>query len=254
MADQIYLNNISAGTAGSYGIFVFAPYTTVSVHDNTVATVAVGLAAFGGFGGTAAFSNNTVSVNSNGTGAFVTTDQLGFGSGNVSATFNGDKFTGNAGTGTGIEVDQQAGFTSTAGLTGVKIQTFSTGVDVTGGSASVQQSTITGNSVGIKAETGGKLTSASQNFINTNTTGISIAATAGAIGSIFNNDLSGNTTAVSNSSATVVDASGNWFGDSEAGVVAKVSPRTSTTPRGSISGPILRWAPPVSKATSLRCT
>ena len=71
--DEIAHNNISLGTPGAYGIFVFVPYGAVSVHDNTISDVDVGLAAFGsGFPpgpGSASFTNNSVTVNSGGTGA-----------------------------------------------------------------------------------------------------------------------------------------------------------------------------------------
>ena len=49
MADSIQGNNISLGTAGgsAYGIFVFDPFDSVSVQNNTISGVDVGLAAFG---------------------------------------------------------------------------------------------------------------------------------------------------------------------------------------------------------------
>ena len=68
VADSIHNNNVSMGTAGAYGIFVFVPYVNVSVANNTISGVEVGLAAFGGQGGSANFSGNTVSVIAGGTG------------------------------------------------------------------------------------------------------------------------------------------------------------------------------------------
>ncbi|HEY2761309.1 MAG TPA: right-handed parallel beta-helix repeat-containing protein, partial [Pirellulales bacterium] len=86
VADSIHNNMISMGSAGAYGIFVFVPYLDVSVANNTISGVDVGLAAFGGQGGSANFSGNTVSVNAGGAGAYVTTDTLSFGQMNVDAT------------------------------------------------------------------------------------------------------------------------------------------------------------------------
>src|SRR5206468_949129 len=106
VADTIHNNNISLGGAGSYGIFVFEPYVNVSVATNTITGVDVGLAAFGGAGGTTSFSGNTVSVNAGGTGALVTTDVSPFGSSNVSASISGGSITGGA---TGISAEAQTG-------------------------------------------------------------------------------------------------------------------------------------------------
>ena len=60
---------VTLGLVHSYGIFVFEPVEDVTVQNNTIATVDTGLAAFGGFGGSTAFSGNTVGVNAFGIGA-----------------------------------------------------------------------------------------------------------------------------------------------------------------------------------------
>ena len=77
-AESIHDNNISMGvTLGgvlSYGIFVFEPAEDLTVQNNTIATVDFGLTDYGGFGGSAAFSRNTVGVNAFGTGAEVSTE------------------------------------------------------------------------------------------------------------------------------------------------------------------------------------
>ena len=49
--DEIFDNNVLLGGPGSYGIFVFVPYSSVSVHDNVISGVDVGLGAYGGMGG-----------------------------------------------------------------------------------------------------------------------------------------------------------------------------------------------------------
>ena len=133
VADSIHDNNLSLGTAGAYGIFVFVPYLDVSVQDNTISGVDVGLAAFGSGSsdGSASFSDNTVSVIDGGTGAYVTTDTLGYGQFNVSASFSGGSFTGGA---TGIAV-QNLGATATATITGVAIHDPTTGIEVGSGAS-----------------------------------------------------------------------------------------------------------------------
>ncbi|HEX5498342.1 MAG TPA: right-handed parallel beta-helix repeat-containing protein, partial [Thermomicrobiales bacterium] len=103
------------------------------------------------------------------------------------------------------------------------------GVDVAGGAATLKANTISGNQTGVSVGAGGNLGAASQptsqNFINGNDVGIRIASGAGAIGPIFENDLSGNTTAaLVNNGAALVDASGDWWGDNtESGVTGAIS-------------------------------
>ncbi len=133
--DSIYDNNVSAGEPDSLGIWVFVPYDTVTVYGNQISGVDEGLAAYGGAGGSAEFSNNTVSVNAGGTGALVTTDQLGHGDGAVSASFSGDSFTGGA---VGISVVQNDAETATATISGgTAITGGVTGVLVSGSNATV---------------------------------------------------------------------------------------------------------------------
>jgi nitrous oxidase accessory protein NosD len=93
--------------------------------------------------------------------------------------------------------------------------------------ASLTQSTISGNGTGVHVETGGSLTSAAQNFITHNTgDGILIDATAGAVPSIFDNDLSGNAGAALNyQAATPVNAAFNWWG-------SPTGPTIATNPGG----------------------
>src|SRR6185436_17830684 len=106
--------------------------------------------------------------------------------------------------------------------------------DVDGGSATVTQNSIIANGTGIRVINGGTLT-ASQNFINGNSgDGILVATgtSAGLVGSIFNNDLSGNTgLGVNNTTGAYVDASGNWWGsNTSAGVTAERSINVDYTP------------------------
>ncbi len=96
-ADVIQENTVRECKPNGYGIFVFVPYVSATVESNKVIGCAVGLAAFGGAvsGQGPTFSKNSV----NGTGAqsseatygaYLTTDQLGFASGNLTATLSGN--------------------------------------------------------------------------------------------------------------------------------------------------------------------
>ena len=94
--DLIDGNTISNGPANSYGIFVFAPYSPLTVSNNSITNVDYGLALSGNGWhdpiNTITFNNNT--VNSNIAGAYVTTDVWGYFTSDVTATFNNNIFTG----------------------------------------------------------------------------------------------------------------------------------------------------------------
>jgi uncharacterized repeat protein (TIGR01451 family) len=83
------------------------------------------------------------------------------------------------------------------------------------------------------AASGAATNAVQANFIrNGSGDGILIDATAGAIGAIFSNDLSGNTgMAINNAASALLDASGNWYGsNTPAGVLAEVSANVDYTP------------------------
>jgi nitrous oxidase accessory protein NosD len=99
VADLIQGNTARECKTDGYGVFVFVPYVSATVESNKVSGCAVGLAAFGsavaGEGPT--FSNNLVNgtgaSTSGGTfGAYVTTDEIGFGFSDVTATLTGNSF------------------------------------------------------------------------------------------------------------------------------------------------------------------
>lgn len=100
-ADLIEDNKVSECDTNGYGIFVFVPYVSATVNSNKISGCSVGLAAYGSevSGQGPAFSNNLV----NGTGAptsggggtygaYLTTDQLGYAYGNLTATLTGNTF------------------------------------------------------------------------------------------------------------------------------------------------------------------
>ena len=107
-------NNVSECTIDGYGVWVFAPYVSATLEDNKVSGCAVGLAAFGsqvsGQGPT--FTGNTVngggaSVSEGLTyGAYLTTDLLGFGFGDVTATLTDNSIQN---FGVGVFVTQESG-------------------------------------------------------------------------------------------------------------------------------------------------
>src|SRR6185503_16826271 len=82
---------------------------------NQVTNCAIGMAAFGNAGaGTTVFSGNLVdgmTPAANSVGAYVSTDQLGFGAGNVDVAFTGNRISRFE---TGIFVDESAGGAATA--------------------------------------------------------------------------------------------------------------------------------------------
>ncbi|MEI2738693.1 MAG: right-handed parallel beta-helix repeat-containing protein [Chitinophagaceae bacterium] len=88
------------------------------------------------------------------------------------------------------------------------------GIDADGGTATVYRNNLTANGIGIRATNGGKLTSVTENFITNSTSdGIRITPTAGVIGNINVNDLSGSgSKAINNQSAATLAATCNWYG------------------------------------------
>jgi len=145
VADTIKENKISECTVNGYGIWTFAPYVSATVENNKVSGCAVGLAAFGsqvsGQGPT--FTGNK--VNGEGAtvsegityGAYITTDLLGFGFGDVTATLSSNSIQH---FGTGVLVTQSQ----------------PTGEDEAGGQATVfgSKNTLMHNTSGANGETG----------------------------------------------------------------------------------------------------
>ena len=141
-ADVLEWNTVSNCTTGGYGVWVFAPYRDVSVHDNTITGCAVGLAVAGQNAPvTPAFSYNEVDGQSlpDSTGIYVTTNQFGFGSNNVSASFDHNAI---ANTVTGIDLEQELGYQLTATFTNHSLINNTTGLEMTGGNV-----TFAGNNV-----------------------------------------------------------------------------------------------------------
>jgi hypothetical protein len=101
VADLIQSNTVRECKTDGFGIFVFVPYLSPTVESNKIAGCSVGLGAYGGAvpGNGPTFASNVVNgmgattTNVNGTyGAYLTTDQLSFAFGDLTATLTGNSF------------------------------------------------------------------------------------------------------------------------------------------------------------------
>ena len=185
-----------------------------------------------------------------------------WGAGNARLTIDGVHITMDAGATAGVEASGLAAYTPnivdldvsnttiTGGNAGVLISgTLASadlhnnpstitgaviGIDIDGSTASIYQNNITANGTGVRVINSGNLTSATENFITNNTVdGIRIESSAGTIGLINDNDLSGNTNYAINDLlvSPTVDATCNWYGSAVAGVVSgEVSGNVNFTP------------------------
>ena len=91
------------------------------------------------------------------------------------------------------------------------------GVDIDASTSTLFQNRIIANGTGVKVRNGGNLTSATENFIANNTgDGILIEASAGTVGPINNNDLSGNGNFnINHLSSAATNAQCNWYGSAD---------------------------------------
>jgi hypothetical protein len=96
-ADVIKGNTVRECKTDGYGVWVFVPYVSATVEANKVKGCAVGIAAFGGAvpGQGPTFAGNSVNGSGAATsgstyGAYLTTDQLGFEFGDLTATLSGN--------------------------------------------------------------------------------------------------------------------------------------------------------------------
>ncbi len=140
-ADLIQGNKVRECNTDGYGIFVFVPYLSATVEANKITGCYVGLAAFGGavagqgptFVGNSVNGLGATTSDPHGTyGAYLTTDQLGFGSGDLSATLTGNTFVH---AGTGMFVTQESGSQATVSASGNSFMADATGAN--GDSATV---------------------------------------------------------------------------------------------------------------------
>ncbi len=132
VADLIQGNTITNSPVGGYGIWVFVPYIAPTFQGNTVTNVEVGMAAFGqGLPVTTTFANNEIDATgkANSIGAYITTDQVGYGSQNSSVALTGNTIKNNV---IGIQADAQTGYTTTINASKNGIYGNGSGVTKTG--------------------------------------------------------------------------------------------------------------------------
>jgi len=108
------------------------------------------------------------------------------------------------------------------------------GIDVNEGSATITRNTITANATGVRVTNNGSVDSLTNNFITSNTSdAINIEASAGTVGILTENDLSGNAgfdIKYSKASPSLT-ASCNWYGTADANVIgSKVSGAVTFVP------------------------
>jgi parallel beta-helix repeat protein len=114
VADEIFGNTVSNSSVNGFGIWVFAPYRNVWVHDNKVNNVDVGMAMAGQQAAvTPVFERNEIDGQgkANSTGMYVTTSLFGFGSSNVTVNFNNNIVKNN--TASGFLLESENGQTLT---------------------------------------------------------------------------------------------------------------------------------------------
>lgn len=140
---------------------------------------------------------------------------IGIGGGS-NLNFTGNNIHGGGTTGISLTLVTNAASTENT-ITGKTLD----GIRYVGSTGSILRNTLTGNVNGVLLDA--STADVKNNFITGGTTGVSFANSGS--GMIFNNDLSGNSgLAVNNGTASLIDASGNWFGtNTAAGVAAKVT-------------------------------
>jgi hypothetical protein len=143
-SDLIANNTIQDSDPGGYGIWVFAPYSDITVQDNTITNVDVGLAVAGqNAPSTAVFTGNTVD-GSDVAAVYVTTSQFGFGSNDVSAIFTDNTIINS---GVGFYLESEDGNTLTVQGSGNCIANNGQGATIATGAgyAGTVNADLTGN-------------------------------------------------------------------------------------------------------------
>ncbi len=106
------------------------------------------------------------------------------------------------------------------------ISNATTAVSILGGTANVTQSTFTSNATAISIA--GGAANVTNSLISGNTVGIDVSSATAAAQSHFNqNSITGNTSAITNSTGTPIDASTNWWGSNIESAFASMFPVSS---------------------------
>ncbi len=152
-ADLIAENEVQDCTAGGFGVWAFVPFVAPTLRDNRVEGCSVGLAAFGqGASVTTSFIDNRVDgdTRAGSTGVLVTTDQLGFGSNNVSVALSGNVIVH---TEVGIQLTEQTGFVNSTAIDCNRIEHNGTGIVTETSHSRARDDAIVHNRIGVDAST-----------------------------------------------------------------------------------------------------
>jgi hypothetical protein len=220
--DLIQGNSVSLGdemgAPPSYGIWAFVPYQNVTIRDNTVSGVDIGIAAYGqgSAAGTVTIDHNTVDLGdaAGSVGVDISTTTPGFGSFNVAASLINGNTVSNAST--GVSIHQDPGFVASVTITGNtgSIYGNAIGIDVNGGSATISGNQIYDNTTGIRLTNGGTASVDSNDFTGTtsNATDLRLDASAGLLtGTFASNQFAATTTFIDNRSSQNLDATADTF-------------------------------------------
>jgi uncharacterized delta-60 repeat protein len=227
--DLIDSNHVSNSTAGGYGIWTFVSYQAITVQNNDVTNVDVGLASFGVQSGPAPqFINNVVDSagRAGAIGALITTEDIGFGDFNVAADFSGNTLKNGD---VGLQLNRTGTATNAVTLSGDQI--FGNGVGIQngggvlttgpgpadGGSLNASNAHVYDNATGIILAGGGTATLNNTNFAGgtSNTTDLRLDSDAGTL--TFGgtaNAFAASSTYIDNRSPQNIDATAQLFGGS----------------------------------------
>jgi hypothetical protein len=150
-ADLVAGNEVENCTPGGFGVWAFVPFVGPTLRDNRVVGCAVGLAAFGqGAAVTTTFADNRVDGerSAGSTGVFVTTDQLGFGSNDVSVVLSGNSIVHND---IGVRLVEQPGFVNSTTIECNRIEHNRTGIVTETSHSQAHRDAIVENGIGVDA-------------------------------------------------------------------------------------------------------
>ncbi len=225
----------ATGFTDNVGIAIWSHYAAVGaiVQNNNVSDCLIGIEAWNNP------TSNTITIqggllDGNDVGIELFNDQFFYGSGDATTLIVDDVTVSNS-IEAGLRCNDNGGTNSVTMLVqnGTHVSGGDNGAEALNGLAFLE---ITGSRIdantghGIDVN-GGTLTLAQNNCISGNTgNGVNVS-NSGVVGSIFDNDLSGNALGVNNTTGVDVDASGNWWGGSTPALVsAEVSANVDYTP------------------------
>ncbi len=197
-SDVLSGNHVFAMQPGAFGVWVFVPYTPITVENNVVSDCFVGLASAGqGVPVAPLFVNNQVTAGSGAgnIGAYVTTSEFGFGFTNVSGAFQGNTIHG---TTYGFYLENTSGNNLSASITANNVVTGNQyGIYAAGApeSVKIENTDLRNNSIAAITASGGATVDAGNCGLDVTGLGASIG------GNILTGYLTGPALAVVNANA-----------------------------------------------------